>query len=166
MKLSANDIKDLREKSGAGVIDCKKALEETCGDSEKALQLLKEKSLVKVQKKAQRETRQGVVASYIHTGGRVGAIIEVNCETDFVARTDEFKQLVHNLAMQVTAACPLCVTPEEMSKIPDAEASVCLLSQPFIKDPSKTVQDVINETIAKIGENIKVNRFSRFELNS
>jgi elongation factor Ts len=166
LKPSASDIKDLREKSGAGVIDCKKALEETCGDTEKALHLLKEKSLVKVQKKAQRETRQGLVASYIHTGGRVGAIIEVNCETDFVARTDEFKQLVHNLAMQVTAACPLYVTPEEMSKIPDAEASACLLSQPFIKDPTKTVQDVINETIAKIGENVKVNRFSRFELNS
>jgi elongation factor Ts len=164
VKPSTNEIKDLREKSGAGVIDCKKALEETCGDFDKALQLLKEKSLVKVQKKADRVTRQGLVASYIHTGGRVGAIVEVNCETDFVARTAEFKELVHNLAMQVTAACPLFVTPEEMSKVPDAEATSCLLLQSYIKDPAKTVQDIINETIAKVGENIKVNRICRFEL--
>jgi len=144
---------------------CRNILVEANGDMEKALEILKEKGILKAQKRAERVTTQGVIESYIHTGGRLGAMIEVNCETDFVARTDEFKELAHNLAMQVTAMPAQFVSidevPEGIEIDPQAE---CLLLQPFIKDPTKTIQDVIVETIAKVGENIKVSRFTRFEL--
>ena len=166
-KITTDTIKELREQSGAGIMDCRNALLETEGDIEKALQILKERSLFQVQKKAKRSTTQGVIEAYIHTGGNIGAMVEVNCETDFVARTDEFKELAHHLAMQVAAICPQFVSREEIPEGADIEPeTACLLLQPYIKDPDKTVQDIVNETIAKVGENIKVSRFARFELDS
>ena len=145
---------------------CRNALLEAEGDTEKAHQILKEKGILKAQKKAERATTQGVIEAYIHTGGRIGAMVEVNCETDFVARTDEFKELAHNLAMQVAAMPPQFISTDEVSEEnTDIELqAACLLLQPYIKDPDKTVQDIIVETIAKVGENIKVTRFARFEL--
>lgn len=144
---------------------CRNALLEAEGDTEKALQILKEKGILKAQKKAERTVNQGLVESYIHTGGRIGALVEVNCETDFVARTDEFKELAHDLAMQVAAVPPQFITQDEASGESDIDLqTACLLLQPYIKDPTKTVQDLILETIAKVGENIKVSRFARFEL--
>ena len=167
-KIPTNTVKELREQSGAGIMDCRNALLEVAGDMEKALQILKERSLVKVQKKAERSTTQGAIEAYIHTGSRIGAMVEVNCETDFAAHTDEFKELAHNLAMQVAAICPQFVSREEIPEGADIEEpeKACLLLQPYIKDPDKTVQDIVNETIAKVGENIKVSRFARFELGS
>ena len=146
---------------------CRNALLEAEGDIEKAHQILKEQGILKAQKKAERATTQGVIEAYIHTGGRIGAMVEVNCETDFVARTDEFKELAHNLAMQVAAMPPQFLSTDEVSEEnTDIELqAACLLLQPYIKDPDKTVQDIIVETIAKVGENIKVTRFARFELD-
>ena len=165
MEISTARIKELRDKSGAGVMACRNALLETEGDAEKALQILKEKGILKAQKKTERAANQGLVEAYIHTGGRIGALVEVNCETDFVARTGEFKELAHNLAMQIAAMPPQFITQDEASGESDIEfETACLLLQPYIKDPTKTVQDVVMETIAKVGENIKVSRFARFEL--
>jgi elongation factor Ts len=165
LEISTARIKELRDKSGAGVMACRNALLETEGDAEKALQILKEKGILKAQKKTERAANQGLVEAYIHTGGRIGALVEVNCETDFVARTGEFKELVHNLAMQVAAMPPQFITQDEASGESDIEfETACLLLQPYIKDPTKTVQDIVMETIAKVGENIKVSRFARFEL--
>jgi len=148
-------------------MECRSTLIETEGDMERALRTLKEKGLARAEKKAQRTTAEGLVEAYIHTGGRIGAMVEVNCETDFVARTDEFKELVHQLAMQVTAMSPQFISVEETPEGSDIDpAAACLLAQPYIKDPAKTVQDIITETIAKLGENIKVRRFARFELSS
>jgi len=168
VKIPTNKVKELREQSGAGIMECRNALLEVEGDVEKALQILKERSLVKVQKKVERSTTQGVIEAYIHTGGRIGAMVEVNCETDFVARTNEFKELAHHLAMQIAAICPQFVSREEIPEEDNIEEpeKACLLLQPYIKDPDKTIQDIINETIAKVGENIKVGRFARFELGS
>jgi len=167
LKIPTNKVKELREQSGAGIMECRNALLEVEGDIEKARQILKERSLVKAQKKVARSASQGVIESYIHTGSHIGAMVEVNCETDFVARTDEFKKLAHHLAMQVAAICPQFVSREEIPEEADIEPeSACLLLQPYIKDPDKTIQDIINETIAKVGENIKVSRFARFELGS
>jgi elongation factor Ts len=146
-------------------MECRNALLQAEGDIDKALEILKQQSLAKVEKKKQRTAAQGLVEAYIHTGGRIGAIVELNCETDFVARTDEFKKLAHELAMQVAACEPQCISPEEIPKEADAEAqSACLLLQPYIRDPNKTIQDLINDTIAKLGENIKIARFARFEV--
>jgi len=146
-------------------MDCRNALVEVVGDIEKALQLLKERSLVKVEKKKNRATSQGLVEAYIHAGGRIGALVEVNCETDFVARTDEFKELAHNLAMQVAAIPPQFISQDEASEVDELDPQAdCLLQQAYIKDPTLSVQDVINQTIARVGENIKVSRFSRFAL--
>jgi len=158
-------VKELREQSGAGVMDCRNALLEAEGDIEKALQILRQKGFLEAKKKAERSATQGVINAYIHTDGRIGAMVEVNCETDFVARTDEFKALAHNLAMQVAAIPPQFISADDAPThdIKEAETA-CLLQQPYIKDPSKTVQDIITETIAKVGENIKVSRFARFEL--
>ena len=165
MEISIEMIKELRNQCGAGVMDCRNALLEVNGDVEKALQILKEKGLLKAQKRADRVTTQGLVEAYIHTGGRIGALIEVNCETDFVARTDEFKALAHELAMQVAALSPQFITEEEIPEGANVEPQVaCLLLQPYIRDPGKTVRDVIIETIARVGENIRVRRFARFEL--
>lgn len=167
MQISIEMIKELRGQCGAGIMDCRNALLEVEGDIDKALQMLKEKGLLKAEKKAGRATAQGLIEAYTHTGGRIGAMIEVNCETDFVARTDEFKELAHNLAMQVAALSPQFVTREEIPEGADIEPqAACLLLQPYIRDPSMTVRDVIVETIAKVGENIKVSRFARFELGN
>jgi elongation factor Ts len=160
-------VKKLRDQCGAGIMECRNALLEVEGDVTKALQILKKKGLLKAEKKAERVTTQGLIEAYIHTGGRIGAMVEVNCETDFVARTDEFKELAHNLAMQVAALAPQFITKEEIPEETDVEPqAACLLLQPYIRDPSKIVRDVIVETIAKVGENIKVRRFARFELGS
>ena len=165
MAVTVETIKALRDLTGAGIMDSKRALEETGGDVEAARKILREKGIASAAKKASRDTNEGLVEAYIHSGGRVGAIVELNCETDFVARTDDMKDLAHNVAMQVAAMSPKYVREDE---IPDDEdgspQEVCLLSQPFIRDNEQTVQDVVNETIAKVGENVRVRRFSRFSL--
>ncbi len=165
MPVSTDSIKQLRERSGAGIMDCKRALEATDGVIEEAEKLLAQKGLAVASKKAGRTADQGLVDFYVHSGGRLGAMVEVNCETDFVARTDQFKSLAHDLAMQVAAMDPRFVhkddVPEDSVLSPEEAA---LLSQAFIKDPSKTVQDLINETIGQVRENIQVRRFTRFEI--
>ncbi len=167
MQISIEMIKELRSQSGAGIMDCRTSLLGAEGDMAKAIQLLKEQGLLKAQKKSDRATTQGLVETYIHTGGRIGAMIEVKCETDFVARTDEFKGLAHCLAMQVAALSPKYISEEEIPEGDDIEPQAdCLLLQHYIKDPTKTVQDLIVETIARVGENIKVRRFARFELGN
>ena len=188
-------VKELREKTGAGMMDCKKALQECDGNLEKAVDYLREKGLADAAKKSGRVAADGAVASYIHGNGRIGVLVEVNCETDFVAKTDGFKELCHDIAMQIAAAKPLYVSSDEVpqeilekeKEILKAQAlnegkpekvvekmvtgriekylkEICLLEQPFIKDTDKAVKDLIKEKIAKIGENISVRRFSRFEL--
>jgi len=167
LKIPTTRVKELRDQSGAGVMDCRNALLEAEGDIEKALELLKQKGCLQVQKKAERAATQGVIEAYIHTAGQIGTMVEVNCETDFVAHTDEFKELAHHLAMQVAAMSPQFISTEEVPEGAEIEPqSACLLLQPFIKNPDQTIQDIINETIAKLGENIKVNRFARFEVGS
>jgi elongation factor Ts len=159
-------IKDLREQTGAGIMDCKRALEESEGDLKGAEEVLRQKGIASVANKAGRETRQGLVESYIHTGGRVGALVEVDCETDFVARTSDIKDLAHELAMQV-AAMP-STSYVDRSEVDHDEArppeEVCLLEQSYIRDPSRTVQELVVEVAAKVGENVKVKRFARFAL--
>ncbi len=165
MDITADQIKALRKLTGAGIMDCKRALEQASGNLDEAQIVLREKGLSSAEKKASRITEEGLVESYIHSGGRLGAIIEVNCETDFVARTPEFKTLAHNLAMQVAAMAPSYVDSTDIPE--DVEASpqeVSLLQQPFIKDQTMTVQDILKETISKMGENVKVRRFTRFSL--
>lgn len=188
-------VKELRERTGAGIVNCKKALAEHGGDIEKAIDFLREKGLAAAAKKAGRAAQQGVVGSYIHGGGKIGVLVEVNCETDFVARTEEFQRLVKDVAMQVAAANPRCVRREEISdtelerertvyrvqaeesgkpakviekivagKVEKFYGENCLLEQAFIRDPGKTVQDVVNEAVGRTGENIVVNRFSRFQI--
>ncbi|MEL7562357.1 MAG: translation elongation factor Ts [Dehalogenimonas sp.] len=165
MQISAEAVKQLREKCGAGVMECRNALIESQGDIDKAFDTLQAKGFLKAAKKAERVTGQGLVEGYVHTGGRVGALIELNCETDFVARTEEFKKLAHDIAMQVAAMCPLYLTEADRPADCEAEASAaCLMTQPFIKDPSKTIKDLITDTIARTGENIRLKRFVRFEL--
>ena len=165
MEIPTSRIKKLRAQAGAGIMDCRNALLKAEGDTEKALEILKEQGILKAQKKADRAASQGLIETYVHTGGRIGAMIELNCETDFVARTDEFKELAHYLAMQVAAMQPQFISQDEVPEDADIEHEVaCLLLQPFIKDNNKTVQDIIVEIIAKLGENIKVRRFVRYEL--
>jgi elongation factor Ts len=167
LQVSTTAIKDLRDKTGAGVMDCKKALLEAKGNLEKAAEILNERGIALARKKAERVADQGVIEAYVHPGGRIGVLVEVNCETDFVARTDEFKELAHNLALQIAAMCPQFISPEEIKQETETEIdakTACLLLQPYIKDPEKTVQDLVTEAIAKVGENIKVRRFTRFEL--
>ena len=167
MEISTQMVKELREQCGAGIMECRNALVSCEGNMDKAATLLKEKGLLKAEKKAGRAASQGLVEAYIHTGGRIGAILELNCETDFVARTDEFKELAHCLAMQVAAMDPQYVSEEEIPDGADTEPqAACLLLQPYIKDPAVTIKDLIVETIAKVGENIKVGRFARFELGN
>lgn len=188
--ITADMVKALRERTGAGVLDCKRALEEAGGDFDEAVELLRMKGLASAARKVGREAREGLVEAYIHTGGRIGAMVELNCETDFVARTGEFKALARDLAMQVAAIEPLYVSedqlPEdtlarwreqirqEIGASDDEEAveqrlqqrldEVCLLRQPFIRDGSVTVGDLITRSIAQLGENIVVRRFARFVL--
>jgi elongation factor Ts len=167
LQVSTTTIKDLREKTGAGVMDCKKALLEAEGNLEKAIEILNQRGIALARKKAERVADQGVIEAYVHPGGRIGVLVEVNCETDFVARTDEFKELAHNLALQIAAMCPQFISPEDIAQETETDEDAktnCLLLQPYIKDPEKTVQDIVTETIAKVGENIKVRRFIRFEL--
>jgi elongation factor Ts len=158
-------IKELREKSGAGIMDCRTTLITTEGNMDEALEILREKGLLKAEKKSGRSTEQGLIESYIHTAGRIGSMIELNCETDFVARTDEFKELAHCLAMQVAALNPKYISESDVPEGEDVDpCECCLLSQQYIKDPTKTVNDIIIETIARVGENIRVSRFMRYEL--
>jgi elongation factor Ts len=165
LKIRVEIVKELREQSGAAVMQCQNALIEAQGDIEKALQILKQKSLLQAEKKAKRSTSQGLIEAYIHAGGRIGAMVEVNCETDFVARTDEFKELAHHLAMQVAAMNPQFISEEEVQEGTEIEPqTACLLLQADIKDPTRTVKEIIAETIAKVGENIRVSRFARFKL--
>ncbi len=195
MAISAKEVKELREKTGAGIMDCKAALKEADGDMEKAIEILKKKGIAKAAKKASRVASDGLIGSYIHHGGKIGVLVEVNCETDFVAKTDDFKNLVNEIAMQIAASNPLYVKrediPEEVlnkekevyraqalesgkpEKIVDRIVEgkmekyfkeVCLLEQPYIRDDEKTVKDLINETIAKVGENIVIRRFVRYVL--
>ena len=166
MEISTASIKELREKCGAGIMDFRSALVETKGDLGKAAELLKERGVAKAAKKAERVTAHGLAETYVHTGGRVAAMVELNCETDFVARTEEFKRLAHNIAMQVAAMNPSFVLAEQVppgTEVPEGEV-ICLLDQPFIKDPSKTSKDLIVEVIARVGENVRVSRFARFEV--
>lgn len=193
--ISASLVKELREKTGAGMMDCKKALEEANGDMERASEILREKGLAAAAKKAGRIASEGLVESYIHANGRIGVLVEVNCETDFVAKTDEFKTFVKDIAMQIAAANPSYVRREEVpaeeiekeqeilknqalnegkpanivekmveGRINKYYQEVCLLEQSFIKDPDKTIEGLLKGKIAKIGENISIRRFSRFEL--
>jgi elongation factor Ts len=165
LEITTADVKTLRDMCGAGIMECRHALMESGGDKQKAAELLKERGCLKAAKKAERVTAQGLVESYIHTGGRIGAMVELNCETDFVARTDEFKHLAHDIAMQIAAMNPMYITSEEVPAGVEFEAEVaCLMSQPFIKDPTRLVKDLIVEVIAKTGENIRVGRFVRFEI--
>lgn len=167
MQILTSAIKELRAKTGAGVIDCKKALIEAEGDVEKAIEILSKRGLAIARKKADRLTNQGIIEAYVHPGGQIAVLVEVNCESDFVARTEEFKELAHNLALQIAAMSPQFIAPADIPEEQKLDAKledICLLSQPFIKDQNKTVQDIIAETIAKVGENIKVRRFVRFEL--
>ncbi len=165
MKIPIDRIKELRGQSGAGIMECRNALLEAEGDMGKALQIIKQLNLFKVEKKRERSASQGLIEAYIHSGGRIGAMVELNCETDFAARTGEFKELAHELAMQVAAQDPQFISGEEIPEGTGEEAQTsCLLLQPYIRNPAMTVQDIINETIAKVGENIKVSRFVRFVL--
>ncbi len=178
MVISANQVKELRERSGAGIMECKRALEETGGDLDRAADVLRQQGLAKAEKKVGRAASQGLIEPYIHGGGRIGAIVEVNCETDFVARTPDFRDLAHDLAMQVAATAPRYVSEEQIpaTAFGDLEReygsreraleAVSLLDQPFIKDGRQTVRDLIRDRIAKLGENIVVRRFARFELGA
>ena len=194
MNITAAQVKELRERTGAGMLDCKNALVETDGDIDKAIDLLREKGLSKAAKKSSRIAAEGLVDSYIH-GGRIGVLIEVNTETDFVAKNDEFKEFVRDMAMQVAASSPKFVSIEDVpqeevekekeilihqvinegkpehiaEKIVEGRLGkfyeeICLLEQPFIKEPSMKVKDLLNEKISKIGENIKIRRFVRYEV--
>jgi elongation factor Ts len=197
MEVNATLVRELREKTGAGILDCKKALQDTHGDLARAIETLRVKGLASAQKKAGRETKEGLIGSYIHAGGKLGVLVEVNCETDFVARTDEFQELVKDLSLQVAGASPSALyvrrgeVPAEAAdrerRIVEQQAKesgkppaviekivqgrmekfygeICLMEQPFIKDPSLRIQDLISQKIAKIGENISVRRFVRFRL--
>ena len=165
MKIPIEVVKELRNRTNAGIVDCNKALLEVGGDIEQAIEFLKQRGAAIAEKKKDVAATEGVIEAYIHYTKRIGALVELNCETDFVAHTAEFKELAHDLAMQIAATSPQFLTSEEMP--PEAETdpqAACLLSQPFIKEPDKTVQEIIAETIAKVGENIKVRRFAKFEL--
>jgi elongation factor Ts len=195
MSVTPQMVKELRERTGAGMMDCKNALLESNGDIEQAIDGLRKKGLASAAKKAGRVTAEGAVGSYIHAGGKIGVLVEVNCETDFVARTDEFQELVRDIAMHIAAADPRFVRREEVTadvlareravqrektlaegkpekvvdKIVEGRmekffAEQVLLEQPFVKDPDKTVQDLVTAKVAKIGENVQIRRFSRFKL--
>jgi elongation factor Ts len=165
MKISIETVKELRKRTNVGIADCNKALLEMGGDMEKAVEFLKQRGAAIAEKKKDEVVTEGVIEAYVHHTKHIGALVELNCETDFVARTAEFKELAHDLAMQIAATAPQFLSSDAMP--PEVEADpqmVCLLSQPFIKDPTRTVKEIIAETIAKVGENIKVRRFTRFEL--
>jgi elongation factor Ts len=188
-------VKELREKTGAGLLDCQKALTESKGNTEEAITILRKKGAASAAKKADRATKEGLIESYIHLGGKVGVMIEVNCETDFVARNEDFRGFCKDLCLQIAAASPTYVSREQ---VPEAEiqaerdiaqaqvagkppaaaqkiiegkldkyfSTICLLDQPFVKTPEKTVKEVLTERISKTGENIAIRRFARFQLGA
>lgn len=176
MAITTEMVRALRDATGAGIMDSKRALEEAGGNVDKAKEVLRQQGLAKAGKKSDRSALQGVVEPYIHGGGRIGALVEINCETDFVARTPDFQSLAHDVAMQVAAIPPRWVAiddvpddaiaglEKEFGSKEEAFKQVVLLEQTFIKDAKKTIQDLVKEGIAKLGENIVVRRFSRFEL--
>jgi elongation factor Ts len=176
MEISASAVRDLREKTGAGMMDCKKALTENAGDPEKAIDWLRKKGLSQADKKSSRAAAEGVVQAYIHGDGKIGVLVEVNCETDFVALTEDFKNFVRDIALHIAAANPLYVNKEEVvqsgkpaniiDKMVEGRVAkflneICLMEQPFVKNPDKTVSEHQKETIAKLGENINIRRFVR-----
>ena len=193
--VSASAVKDLREKTGAGLLDCQKALTEAKGNVEEAITILRKKSGGKVDKLAGRATKEGLIESYIHVGGKVGVLLEVNCETDFVARNEDFKAFLKDLCLQIAAANPLYVSRDQVpeadltkerdvaaaslegkpaaaiqkiveGKLEKYYSTVCLIDQPFVKQPEKTVKDILGEAIAKIRENITIRRFTRYQLGN
>ncbi len=165
MAVSTEDVKRLREETSAGVMDAKKALEEAGGNFDKAKELLRERGVAAAAKRSERETGQGIVEAYIHGQGRIGAIVELQCETDFVARTDAFKTLARDVAMQVAAMNPLALTPEEVpAEAAGTKEENALLTQAFIKDGKKSVASLIQDVISTTGENIRIARFARFEI--
>jgi len=163
--VSTEDVKRLRDETGAGVMDAKRALDQAEGSFEKAREILREQGVAQAAKRADRVTGQGVVEAYIHGQGRIGSMVELQCETDFVARTDAFKQLAKDIAMQVAAMSPLALTPEEVpADAPGTPEESALLTQAFIRDGSKNIGDLVQEIIAQTGENVRIARFARFEL--
>jgi elongation factor Ts len=164
VEITAKQVQELREKTGAGVMDCKRALTDAGGNVEQAMALLREKGLAQVAKRAGREASDGVVEAYIHAGGKIGVLVEVNCETDFVARTPDFRALAHDIAMQIAAMNPASISKEDQDG--ETTEGTPLLDQAFIRDPGRTIADLIRDTAAKTGENIVVRRFTRFELGS
>lgn len=195
MNITSQMVKELRDKTNAGMMDCKKALSETGGDLEKAVDLLRQKGLVVAQKRAGRATREGIIQAYIHAGGKLGVMVEVACETDFVAKTDDFKDFARDIAMHVAASSPVSISREEVpaeliaregeiykkqaldsgkpanivdkmvaGKMDRFFAESCLLEQKFVKNPDLSVQDLLNELIAKMGENINIKRFIRYQI--
>ncbi len=195
MEITAAMVKELRDKTNAGMMDCKKALQDTGADMEKAVDLLRQKGLAKALKRAGREAMEGVIHAYIHGGGRIGVLVEVNCETDFAAKSEDFIEFVRNLGMHIAATNPLGIAREDIPQdIVDRERSICLaqaresgkpenilekmvegkmrrfyeesvlLEQSYVKEPEKTIQDYLNELVAKIGEKIMIRRFARFQL--
>jgi elongation factor Ts len=195
VEVSASMVKDLREKTGAGMMDCKRALSETGGDFQKAVDYLRQKGLATAAKRAGRIASEGRIGSYIHAGGKIGVMVEVNCETDFVAKTDDFQVFAKDVAMHIAASNPLYVRREEVSpealehekeiyraqareakkpekildkivegKLEKFYGEVCLLEQPFVKDPDLTIQDLLNGFIGKVGEKVEIRRFTRFQV--
>jgi elongation factor Ts len=195
--ISAAMVKELREKSGAGIMDCKQALAENDGDMDKAVDFLRKKGLATAAKRAGRATSEGTVQSYIHMGGKIGVMVEVNCETDFVAKTDDFMEFARNLAMHIAATNPVGITAEDVPEdVIERERSIyrdqavemgkpekmidrivdgklnkffkesCLMDQPFVRDPDKTITDYLNEVIAKTGEKVTIKRFARFQVGT
>jgi len=197
VKITSQMVKELRDKTNAGMMDCKKSLTETEGDMEKAVDFLRQKGLAVAQKRASRATSEGTIQTYIHAGGKLGVMVEVSCETDFVAKTDDFKNFTRDIAMHVAASSPVAIQREEVSaelvarekeiykqqalesgkpeqivdkivtgKMDKYFSEVCLLEQSFVKNPDLTVQDLLNEVIAKMGENITIKRFARFQVGA
>ncbi len=197
MKITSQMVKELRDKTNAGMMDCKKALGETEGDLEKAVDLLRQKGLAVAAKRADRATSEGVVECYIHAGGKLGVMVEVGCETDFVAKTDDFKAFAKDMAMHIAAVSPVSVTRDDVpaelvdrekeiyinqakesgkpdniiekivtGKIEKYLSEICLMDQKYVKNPDLTIQDLLNELIAKMGENISIKRFSRFQIGA
>jgi len=195
VQISAAMVKELRDATGSGIMDCKRVLADAEGDMEKAIDLLRKKGLAKAAKRAGRSTSEGVIYSYIHTGAKLGVLLEVNCESDFVAKTDDFQAFAKNIAMHVAAANPVGLNPEDVDpaiiekereifraqmleegkpeniiekivegKVEKFYKDVCLMSQQYVKDPQQTISDVLKETIGKIGENIQIKRFARFQI--
>jgi elongation factor Ts len=193
--ISSQMVKELRDKTNAGMMDCKKALTDTGGDMEKAVDLLRQKGLAVAAKRAGRETREGVVEAYIHAGGKLGVMVEVGCETDFVAKTDDFKAFAKNVAMHIAAANPVAVNRDEVppdvlqrekdiyvnqalesgkpqqivekivtGKVEKYLAEICLMEQKYVKNDELTIQDLLNELVAKMGENISIKKFARFQI--